>query len=157
MRDRLVACFWSGDTLRSRSVGPVVLHGQVPIPVAPPRLVADWARDCRDLEPGDVEPLSLPRARTRWPGYRQCLQAAADWVDAQGLPATLLAASDVALMACRGARFHHDANQYGHAAFCNLFLGEEQGLAVAGKTTSSPCSSPRNRLQKAAWPYWLAS
>jgi hypothetical protein len=42
----------------------------------------------------------------------------------------VLAASDVALMACRGARYHHDAAQYGGAAFCNLFLSEDQGLDV---------------------------
>jgi hypothetical protein len=33
-------------------------------------------------------------------------------------------------MACRGARYHHDAEQYGGAAFCNLFLSEDKGLDV---------------------------
>jgi hypothetical protein len=40
----------------------------------------------------------------------------------------VLAASDVALMACRGARYHHDAEQYGSAAFCNLFMSQDKGL-----------------------------
>jgi len=40
----------------------------------------------------------------------------------------VLATSDVALMACRGARYHHDGAQYGSAAFCNLFLSEDKGL-----------------------------
>ena len=31
-------------------------------------------------------------------------------------------------MACRGAKYHHDGNQYGAAAFCNLFLSENIGL-----------------------------
>jgi len=31
-------------------------------------------------------------------------------------------------MACRGARYHHDAEQYGGAAFYNLFLSEDRGL-----------------------------
>jgi hypothetical protein len=42
----------------------------------------------------------------------------------------VLAACDVALMACRGARYHHDGAQYGGAAFCNLFLSEDKGLDV---------------------------
>jgi hypothetical protein len=33
-------------------------------------------------------------------------------------------------MACRGARYHHDGDQYGGAAFCNLFLSEDRGLDV---------------------------
>ncbi|MCY1547940.1 hypothetical protein D9M68_840240 [compost metagenome] len=52
------------------------------------------------------------------------------WLGTLGLPATLLPASDVALMACRGARYHHDGAQYGGAAFCNLFLSEDKGLDV---------------------------
>ncbi len=135
MRDRAISYFWSGDALRSRSVGDHVLHGQVQIPTPPTRLVADWMRDSADLEPGDVEALSLPRTRTRWPDYRQCLQALSDWTGALGLPPALLAASEVALMACRGAHFHHDAAQYGHAAFCNLFLSEGQGLDVVFPAT----------------------
>jgi hypothetical protein len=42
----------------------------------------------------------------------------------------VLASSDVALMACRGARYHHDARQYGDAAFCNLFVSEDRGFDV---------------------------
>jgi hypothetical protein len=36
----------------------------------------------------------------------------------------------MALMACRGARYHHDGSQYGGAAFCNLFLSDDKGLDV---------------------------
>jgi hypothetical protein len=39
----------------------------------------------------------------------------------------VLASGDVALMACRGAKYHHDGAQYGGAAFCNLFLSEDRG------------------------------
>ena len=100
----------------------------VPAPPAP--LVAGWQRDIAlrlGLEPGDVEALPLARARMRWPDYRRCVQAVSDWLAALGLP-DLPAASEVALMACRGARYHHDAAQYGSAAFCNLFLSEDRGL-----------------------------
>lgn len=81
------------------------------------------------LEPGDVEPLPLARARMRWPDYRLCVQAMADWTSAQGFPG-LLATCDIALMACRGARYHHDGAQYGGAAFCNLFVSDDRGLDV---------------------------
>jgi len=43
-----------------------------------------------------------------------------------GLPQ--LADCELALMACRGARYHHDGAQYGGAAFANLFLSEDLGL-----------------------------
>jgi len=129
-RDPLVSYFWSGDTLRSRSVSDVVLSGTLDVPAPPARLFADWERDISSrlfLEPGDVEPLPLARARARWPDYRHCVQAVSDWTRTLGLP-EVLAASDVALMACRGARYHHDGAQYGGAAFCNLFLSEDKGL-----------------------------
>ena len=45
---------------------------------------------------------------------------------ALGLPP--LADCELALMACRGARYHHDGAQYGGAAFANLFLSEDRGL-----------------------------
>jgi hypothetical protein len=80
--ERLVAYYRSGDTLRSRSVGARVLSGQVEIPAPSPRLLADWRRDVAEqlaLEPGDVEPLNLHRARLRWPDYRQCVQALTAW------------------------------------------------------------------------------
>ena len=133
----LASYFRSGDAIRSRSVSDVVLSGTVNIPVPPARLVADWRRDVSlrlGLEPGDVEELPLARARTRWPDYKHCVQAASDWMCARGLQ-DLLATSDVALMACRGARYHHDAAQYGGAAFCNLFLSEGQGLDVHFQST----------------------
>lgn len=122
--------FHSGDTLRSRRVGGVVLAGTVDVPMPPARLTADWEREVASvlhLEPGDVEPLPLPRARLRWPDYRRCVQAMADWTASLGLP-SVLDASEIALMGCRGAAYHHDAAQYGGAAFCNLFLSEDKGL-----------------------------
>ncbi|NKJ46511.1 hypothetical protein CIC12_07095 [Burkholderia sp. SG-MS1] len=130
MRDTLTSYFWSDDALRSRSVSSLMLSGTVDIPVPPTRLLADWQREIASrmvLEPGDVEVLPLARARMRWPEYSRCLQAASDWTRARGLP-EILASSDVALMACRGARYHHDGEQYGGAAFCNLFLSEDKGL-----------------------------
>jgi len=129
-RDRLTACYRSGGAMRSRSVSDLVLTGTLDVPMPPARLTADWEREISTqlaLEPGDVEQLPLARARTRWPDYRQCVQAATDWTEALGLPG-VLAASDVALMACRGARYHHDGAQYGGAAFCNLFMSEDKGL-----------------------------
>jgi hypothetical protein len=51
----------------------------------------------------------------------------AHWTGALGLP-DLLADADIALMACRGAHYHHDGAQYGSMAFCNLFLTEDRGL-----------------------------
>ena len=116
--------------MRSRSVSDVVLTATVDVPAPPARLVADWAREISlriGLAPGDVEALSLARARARWPDYRQCVQALAEWTHSLGLP-NMLAASDVALMACRGARYHHAGAQYGGVAFCNLFMSEDKGL-----------------------------
>lgn len=130
VRDSLTAYFRSGDAMRSRSVSDVVLLGKVDVPVPPATLVADWEREISihlELEPGDVEALPLVRARARWPDYRRCVQAMADWARTPGLH-EVLASSEVALMACRGARYHHDGTQYGGAAFCNLFLGEDKGL-----------------------------
>jgi hypothetical protein len=79
------------------------------------------------LEPGDVEVMPLARARVRWPDYKHVVQLVSDWTSSLGLPG-VLASSDVALMACRGARYHHDGTQYGGAAFCNLFLSDDKGL-----------------------------
>lgn len=118
--------------MRSRSVSDAVLAGVVSIPAAPARLVADWERDISQrlgLEPGDVEVLPLARARARWPDYKHCVQAVADWTRTRGLH-DVFGSSEVALMACRGAKYHHDAAQYGSAAFCNLFLSEDRGLDV---------------------------
>ena len=130
LQDLLAAFYWSGDAIRSRGVSDVVLSGQVDVPAPSARLRADWQREVLlrlKLELGDVEVLPLARARTRWPDYRHCVEAVADWTRGLGL-AEVLAASDVALMACRGARYHHDGAQYGGAAFCNLFLSEDRGL-----------------------------
>lgn len=120
------------DVIGSRSVSDVVLHATLDVPAPPARLLADWARETSErlgLAPGDVEQLPLARARTRWPGYRQSVQAMADWTRALGL-GDVLSSSEIALMACRGARYHHDGEQYGGAAFCNLFLSEDCGLDV---------------------------
>lgn len=125
-----VVYFWHDDVIRSRSVSGVVLSGQVDVPAPPARLAADWQRDVSQhlqLEPGDVEALPLARARRRWPDYHRCVQAVAAWTHALGM-GDVLASSEVALMACRGARYHHDGGQYGDKAFCNLFLSEDQGL-----------------------------
>jgi hypothetical protein len=130
LRDLHASYFWSGDAIRSRSVSDVVLSGVLDVPAPPARLIADWQRETSlrlGLEPGDVEALPLARARARWPDYRHCVQAVSDWTRALGLP-EMLADCDVALMACRGAKYHHDAAQYGAAAFCNLFLSEDRGL-----------------------------
>lgn len=129
-KDTPTCYYWSDNTIRSRSVGGEVLTGMVDVPALPARLVADWERDIRvqlSLEPGDVEELPLARARARWPDYRLFVQAMSGWISSMGLP-RVLAASDVALMVCRGARYHHDGVQYGGSAFCNLFLSEDKGL-----------------------------
>ncbi|MFL9890620.1 hypothetical protein P0D70_06715 [Paraburkholderia sp. RL17-381-BIF-C] len=126
----LTSHFWSGDAIRSRRVSDIVLSGSLDVPVPPVRLLADWEREIASrmvLEPGDVETMPLARARMRWPDYSRCVQAVSDWTSALGMPA-VLAASDVALMACCGARYHHDAEQYGSAAFCNLFMSQDKGL-----------------------------
>ena len=130
VRNRPVSYYWSGDVIRSRSVSDVVFSGTVAVPVPPARLLADWQRDVSlrlGLEAGDVEPLPLARARVRWPDYPHCVQAASDWTRSLGLQ-EVLASSDVALMACRGAKYHHDGAHYGGMAFCNLFLSEDKGL-----------------------------
>ena len=130
VRDILASYFWSGETIRSRSVSAVVLSDTLDVPALPARLVADWQRESLlrlGLEPGDVEALPLARARARWPDYRHCVQAVSNWTRTLGLP-ELLASCDVALMACRGAKYHHDGAHYGAAAFCNLFLSEDKGL-----------------------------
>lgn len=130
MGERHTAYFWSGEAIRSRSVSGVVLSGTVDVPAPPARLVADWEREaCQTLGlvPGDVEAMSLPRARVRWPDYKHCVSAMSDWTHALGLH-DVLSSSDVALMACRGARYHHDGEQYGGAAFCNLFMSDDKDL-----------------------------
>lgn len=128
--DQPVSYYWRDEVLRSRRVSPVVLSGQVDVPAPPARLTADWQREVSlhlRLEPGDVEALPLARARRRWPDYRRCVQAVADWMQTLGL-VDVLASSDIALMACRGARYHHDGAQYGGMAFCNVFLSDDRSL-----------------------------
>ncbi len=148
MQEPLVAYFQAGgDTLRSRTVSDITCSGLLELPPAPTRLVADWQREISrlGLEAGDVEPLSLARSRTRWPDYRLCVQAVSDWMDRIGLPG-LLEDSELALMACRGARYHHDAAQYGAMAFCNLFLSEDQGQDLHFPATGQRIPLRRGRV-----------
>ena len=147
MPDHLVAYFSTGETIRSRTVSDILLTGLLELPAPPARLLADWQREILrlGLEAGDVEPLSLPRSRARWPDYRLCLQAMEDWMDRIGLPG-LLEESELALMACRGARYHHDAAQYGAAAFCNLFLSEDRGQDLHFPATGQRIPLQRGRM-----------
>ncbi|MCZ2497322.1 hypothetical protein GN316_11170 [Xylophilus sp. Kf1] len=129
---RPCAHFDDGTAMRSRSVGDRVLHATLNLPALPPRLAADCRREMDerlDLAIGDVEPLSWPRARSRWPDYRRWEEALDGWAMDTGLQSAFVDA-DLALMACRGAPFHHDADAYAGAAFCNLFLSEDRGLDV---------------------------
>ncbi|WP_321800000.1 hypothetical protein [Caballeronia sp. J97] len=126
----LTSVFASGDAMRSRSVSDIVLSDVLDVPAPSARVLADWQRETSTrllLEPGDVEAMPLARTQMRWPDYKRCVQAMSDWTRARGL-SDVLASSDVALMACRGARYHHDGAHYGGAAFCNLFLSEDRGL-----------------------------
>lgn len=128
--DTLIVRYREAGTWRKRSVGNQVLQGRVELPIPPPRLKADWTDavlHTQPLAPGDVAPLNLPRARLRWPDYRLCVQRLADAMDAAGLPGVLRAAVP-ALMACRGARYHLDAERYGAFAFCNLIVQAAPGL-----------------------------
>lgn len=149
MSDLLVAYFSTGDgdALRSRTISAIVLSSLLELPAPPAGLVADWQRETRrlGLEAGDVEPLSLARSRTRWPDYRLCVQAISHWMDSIGLPG-LLEDSELALMACRGARYHHDAAQYGAAAFCNLFLSEDRGQDLHFPVTGQRIPLQRGRV-----------
>ncbi len=83
--------------------------------------------------------MPLARARARWPDYTRCVQAVSDWTRTLGLPG-MLASSDVALMACRGAKYHHDGEQYGR---CRLLQslpqrGPGSGLAFSLYRLSNP-------------------
>ena len=134
--------------MRSRSLSTRVLSGRVDIAPPPAPLLADWQRETRvrmGLEPGDVQTLPLARARMRWPHYGRCLQAAGDGLGALGLPGALVQA-EVALMACSGARYHHDGEQYGHTAFCNLFLSEDKGLDLHFAGTGQRIALSRGTL-----------
>ena len=125
----LTAYYWCEDAIRSRSVSDVVLTGVLDIPAPSARLIADWSKEISrlGLETGDVEPLPLARTRMNWPDYANCIKVMSGWMRTLGLQDTL-ASSDVALMACCGAKYHLDATYYGGAAFCNLFLSEDRGL-----------------------------
>lgn len=134
----LTSYFWSNNVIRSRNVSDIVLTDTVDIPAPSVRLTADWDREISlhlKLEPGDVEALPLARARIRWPDFKNCVQAASDWTRTLGLQ-DVLAQSSIALMACRGAKYHHDGEYYGSSAFCNLFLSEDKGLDLHFPSTS---------------------
>jgi hypothetical protein len=148
--DLHTAYFWHGDALRSRSVSTRVHWGQLTVPALPPRPLADCERELAlklALAPGDVEAVFLPRARSRWPQYRQCVQTAADWLGALGLP-QLLPSSEVALMACCGIRYHHDGDHYGGKALCNLFLSEARGITLHFAVTGHRIPLTASRLQE---------
>ena len=116
--------------LHSRSISLIVLSATLDIPAPSAWLTADWERDIASqlsLDVGDVEELPLARTRLRWPDFSQCVQTMRNWTFDMGLQ-DVLSTADMALMACRGARYHHDAEQYGGSAFCNLFLSEDKGL-----------------------------
>ena len=124
------AHYWQGDAMHSRSISRLVLSATLDIPAPTARLNADWEREIAlqlSLEPGDVEELPLARARMRWPDFNLCVQTMVNWTHDVGLQ-NALSTADMALMACRGARYHHDAEQYGGSAFCNLFLSDDKGL-----------------------------
>jgi hypothetical protein len=115
--------------MRSRSVSAYVLTATLGVPAPPAKVKADWQREVSlhlALVPGDVEALPLARTQARWPQLRHCVQAMSEWTRTLGLPPLL--ECELALMACRGARYHHDGAQYGGAAFANLFLSEDRGL-----------------------------
>lgn len=140
--ERHVCFFRSGDAIRSRSVSARVLTATLDVPVPPAKVTADWQREVSRhlaLVPGDVEALPLARTRARWPELRHCVQAMSDWTRTLGLP--LLADCELALMACRGASYHHDAAQYGSVAFANLFLSDDRGLDL-----HFPCTGQRIAL-----------
>jgi hypothetical protein len=148
LHNRLVSHYWCGDAIRSRSVSDTVLSGKVDVPAPPARLLADWNREISlhlGLEPGDVEALPLARARMRWPEYRHCVQAVSGWARTMGLQ-NVLETSEAALMACRGARYHHDGAQYGGSAFCNLFLSEDVGLDLHFASTGHRISLKRGTV-----------
>ncbi len=114
----------------NRSISPIILTATLDIPAISTRLNADWEHDIATqlfLEPGDVEELPLARARTRWPNFNEYVVALSQWVSGWAMH-DVISTAPLALMACRGARYHHDAEQYGDSAFCNLFLNEDKGL-----------------------------
>ena len=111
-------------TLRTGTLTPAPL---------PQGLQADCHREARTrlcIDPGDVEAFSLPRIVTRWPHFDAVTQSVGAWLRLLGIPAELFENAEVAFMGCRGASYHHDGARYGGIAFCNLFLSEDQDLAV---------------------------
>jgi hypothetical protein len=123
-------CYGQEDALHSRNISPIVLTTILDIPAPTARQNADWEREIAFqlfLEPGDVEVLPFARARLRWPDLNQCVHAMENWTRAIELQ-DVLSSAEMALMACRGARYHNDVELYGSSAFCNLFLSEDKGL-----------------------------
>lgn len=131
-----------------RTVSHVALHEQLTVPAVPRHLQQDWQHEVTrhlQLQAGDVEELPLARARARWPDLRQCIQAAVDWTNSLRLD-HLLTQSDMALMACRGAVLHDDAEQYSNCAFCNLFLSEDRGLDLHFASTGQRIALQRGTV-----------
>jgi len=127
--DALTAIFRSGDALCRRNVSAVVQSSVLDLPAPPAALEADWQREISRqmcLEPGDIETLSLTRTRFRWPELGRCIDAVRRWMAEMDLP-EVLDNSDMALMASRGTRYHHDGGQYGGSVFCNVFLSADSG------------------------------
>ncbi len=127
--DALTAIFRSGAAMCRRNVSAVVQSTVLDLPAPPAALEADWQREISlqmCLEPGDIETLSLARTRFRWPEFGHCIDAVERWIAERDLP-QLLNSSDMALMASRGTRYHHDGGQYGGSVFCNVFLSDDSG------------------------------
>ncbi|RYZ12517.1 MAG: hypothetical protein EOO24_03060 [Comamonadaceae bacterium] len=127
---RLTASYSEDLGRRCRTVGGRVQAGRIDLAPVPARLLIDWHRETIELNPlqvGDVEPLPLARAMARWPGYRSCVNAALGWMGSFGGDA-VQPDDELALMACRGARYHHDAHRYAGSAFFNVFVCEDLGL-----------------------------
>jgi len=131
-----------------RAVSNIVLHERLTVPAPPMRVQQDWHYEVThqlQLQAGDVEALPLGRARARWSDLRHCVQAALDWTKRLHLD-KLLEHSEMALMACRGASLHHDGEQYGSYAFCNLFLSEDRGLDLHFATTGQRIALQRGTV-----------
>lgn len=128
--DELSAHFSCDGVLYRRNVSGHLCEAVLDIPLPPPAVVADWQRDITQqlrLEAGDIDTLPLGRTRLRWPEHRQCFNVLRHWMENLGLP-DLLGSCEVALMASRGTRYHHDGMNYGSKIFCNLFLSDDTGV-----------------------------
>ena len=127
--EALTAIFRSGDAMCRRNVSAVVHSTALDLPAPPAALEADWQREISlqmCLEPGDIETLPQARTRFRWPELIRCIDIARRWMVELDLP-EVLDNAEMALMASRGTRYHHDGGQYGGSVFCNVFLSADSG------------------------------